>query len=129
MINIPLETLINVGVLLHHANGVADVVIAAKEVPQLGDRPVIRVSLDNIGFDIINGVVACENCKDENFISIPNSVFAAICHIIYQDEKKMFSFKINEQSEKILGEVCEKYLLAQTEKNYNTLDFYKQMRI
>ena len=85
--------------------------------------------LDNIGFDILNGVVTCENCKNENFISIPNSVFAALCHIIYQDEKKLFSFKINEQSEKILSEISEKYLLTQTEKNYKTLDFYKQMRI
>lgn len=83
----------------------------------------------NVGFDIINGVITCEKCKDEKFISIPNSVFAALVHIIYADEKKMFSFKINEESERVLSNITEKYLLAQTEKNYKTLDFYKQMRI
>lgn len=85
--------------------------------------------LDSVGFDILNGVICCEKCKSDRFISIPNSVFAALCHIIYQDEKKMFSFKINQESEKILANITERYLLAQTEKNYNTLDFYKQMRI
>lgn len=85
--------------------------------------------LDNIGFDINGGVVYCKNCKNENHISIPNSVFAALMHIIYADEKKLFSFNINAQSEQILADVTERYMLSQTEKNYNTLDFYKQMRI
>ena len=85
-------------------------------------------NLSNIGFDITNGVVACENCKNDDFISIPNSVFAAICHIIYADEKKLFSFKINEESEQILSSITEQYLISQTEKTYKTLDFYKQMR-
>lgn len=86
-------------------------------------------TLNNVGFDIINGVICCENCKNEKFISIPNSVFAALNHIIYADEKKLFSFRINSESEKILSDITEKYLLSQTEKNYKTLDFYKQMRI
>ena len=34
-----------------------------------------------------------------------------------------------EESEKILSDIAERYILAQTEKNYKTLDFYKQMRI
>ena len=86
-------------------------------------------NLDNVGFDVVNGVIACKNCKDESFVSIPNSVFAALVHIIYADEKKLFSFKISEQSEKVLSDITERYLLAQTDRNYKTLDFYKQMRI
>lgn len=84
--------------------------------------------ISNVGFNILSGVVCCENCKNDEFISIPNSVFAAMRHIIYADEKKMFSFKLNEQSEQILSQITEKFLLAQTERNYKTLDFYKQMR-
>lgn len=85
--------------------------------------------LSNIGFDIINGVVCCENCMSESFTPIPNSVFAALVHIIYADEKKVFSFKINQESEQILSQITESYLISQTEKNYKTLDFFKQMRI
>lgn len=84
---------------------------------------------ESVGFDIVNGVIACENCMNDKFISIPGSVFAALSHIIYADEKKLFSFKLNKESEKILSDITERYLLSQTEKNYKTLDFYKQMRI
>lgn len=88
-----------------------------------------KEEISNVGFDYLNGVVLCEDCKNDTQISIPNSVFAAMRYIIYADEKKLFSFKINKESEDILSQVTEKFLIAQTERNYKTLDFYKQMRI
>ena len=86
-------------------------------------------TLDEVGFDVVNGVVFCKECKTNQHYSIPNSVFTALQYIILADNKKAFSFKINEQSEEILSNISEKFILAQTEKNYKTLDFYKQMRI
>ncbi|MBQ7129153.1 MAG: DNA repair protein RecO [Clostridia bacterium] len=84
--------------------------------------------IENVGFDTLNGVVYCENCKNDNHISLPNSVFAAMRHIIYSDDKKVFCFKINEQSEQLLAQISENFIISQTEKNYKTLEFYKQMR-
>ena len=84
--------------------------------------------IENVGFDVLNGVVYCENCKNDNHISLPNSVFAAMRHIIYSDDKKVFCFKINEQSEQLLAQISENFIISQTEKNYKTLEFYKQMR-
>ena len=87
-----------------------------------------NVKIENVGFDVLNGVVFCENCKNESHISLSNSVFAAMRHIIYSDAKKAFSFKINEKSEQLLAGVSENFIISQTEKNYKTLEFYKQMR-
>lgn len=85
-------------------------------------------NLSNVGFDILNGVVYCDKCKREGDILLPNSVFAALRHIIYSNDKKMFSFKINSESEAFLSELTEKFIISQTDKNYKTLDFYKQIR-
>lgn len=85
-------------------------------------------ALVNVGFDLQNGVVHCENCKKQGDIALPNSVFATLRHIIYSDDRKIFSFKINSESEAFLSELTEKYIITQTERNYKTLDFYKQMR-
>lgn len=82
---------------------------------------------ENANFDLSNGVIYCENCGIG--YCLPNSVLAAMRHIIYGDEKKLFAFQLSDESATILSDVCEKFLQTQTERTYKTLEFYHSIRI
>ena len=47
---------------------------------------------------------------------------------IFSYAEKLFSFSLGEENYPILSDVCEKYLLNQTNRKYKTLDFYKLVR-
>jgi DNA repair protein RecO (recombination protein O) len=40
---------------------------------------------------------------------------------------RLFNFKIGTDSQRLLNEVTEKYILAHLSRSFKTLDFYKQM--
>jgi DNA repair protein RecO (recombination protein O) len=84
-------------------------------------------------FHLREGVLHCAACRGEigEGISMPLSpaALAAMRHIVYGDPKRLFSFKLDEQSLKQLAGVCEGYLMTQLERGFGTLDFYKQMRL
>ena len=52
-------------------------------------------------------------------------VTTALRHIIYADDKRLFNFSLNDEGLDTLNRATEKYVSAQTDKNYKTLDFYK----
>lgn len=52
----------------------------------------------------------------------------ALRHTIYADDKKLFSFSLNENGLNTLNRATEEYVIRQTERHYKTLDFYKAMR-
>ena len=45
-------------------------------------------------------------------------------YIVYSDFEKLFSFKIPEDKSERLSKITEKFLIAQIEKRFKTLDFY-----
>ena len=49
MENVTLKGLVHLRILLHHGDGIADLIVAAQELQQLHRGSVIRVSLQNIG--------------------------------------------------------------------------------
>ena len=51
------------------------------------------------------------------------------CHVVYGEEKKLFSFRIPEPSLRKLGAVTEAYVLTQLERGFRTFDFYKQFSL
>ncbi|MDR1564035.1 MAG: DNA repair protein RecO [Oscillospiraceae bacterium] len=74
------------------------------------------------------GVFYCSECAADIYeaaVRLPTGVLFAMRHIIYVDFGKIFSFKLAEKQLKILAEVCERYVLAQTEQSFATLEFYK----
>jgi len=49
--------------------------------------------------------------------------------VAYGDPKRLFSFQLDGESLRQMGDTCEAYVLTQLERGFGTLDFYKQMAI
>ena len=82
--------------------------------------------------NLTQGVLHCAECSGEagDGISMPLSreVLSAMRHILSCPGKKLLSFRLDEGSMTQLGDVCEAYLLTQTERGYRTLDYYKELQ-
>ena len=82
--------------------------------------------------DLVQGVLHCASCKEEvgEGISLPleESTLAAMRHIVYGDPKRLFSFQLDQKGLDCLSRVCQRFLLTQLDRGFNTLDFYKQLK-
>ena len=87
----------------------------------------------NAWFDILNGVFYCDKCREKfgkvKLDFVPSSVLCAMKYILTNPLNKCFGFKINEKSAKILGNICEKFLIVQSDHTFDTLQFYKTYKI
>ena len=87
---------------------------------------------DKPRLNLTQGVLHCAGCGEESGdgISMPLSpqVLSAMRHILFCQSKKLLSFRLDEGSMTQLGDVCEAYLLTQTERGYRTLDYYKELQ-
>lgn len=83
--------------------------------------------------NLSEGVLHCAACRGGvgEGISMPLSpgALAALRYIIYGDPKRLFSFRLEADGLRLLGEAAEAFLLTQLERGFRTLDFYKQIRI
>ena len=90
---------------------------------------------DKMRFYITDGTILCDECanvqarsqEEFGFAYITPSVLAAMRHIAYSGAEKVFSFTLDDENLKLLGEVCESYLVCQTERNYRSLEFLKTL--
>ena len=78
------------------------------------------------------GVLHCAGCRGElgeEGLSLPldGPSLAALRHIVYGEAKKLFSFTLPQESLNRLAGVCESFLMAQLERGFRTLDFYKSL--
>lgn len=77
------------------------------------------------------GVLYCAACRDAagEGIAMPLTPGAlnAMRHVAYGDPKRLFSFRLDEQSLQRMSDACEAYVLTQLERGFGTLDFYKQL--
>ncbi len=78
------------------------------------------------------GVLHCDRCRGElgdEGVSLPLDApsLAALRHIVYGDPKKLFSFSLPSESLERLAGACESFLMAQLERGFRTLDFYKSL--
>lgn len=79
--------------------------------------------------DFDGGDMLCNSCKAKmnrrgHFSELDRTCLAAARHITYSEFDKLFSFSIPIEHAKYLSTVTEKYLLAQTEHRFKTLDFF-----
>lgn len=89
----------------------------------------------DIRFYINDGTILCEKCalnrNDEalsvGYAKLTAGVLAALRHIVYCEPEKVFSFTLDDENVKLLSEICEAYLVCQTERNYKSLDFLKSL--
>lgn len=83
---------------------------------------------DIMYFCVYDGHLYCSDCTaDVPCEEIPLGVVSAMRFICYIEPEKLFSFNLSEDNFALLTDVCEKYLLAQTNRKYKTLDFYKSI--
>lgn len=77
-----------------------------------------------------SGKLLCIDCAQKEYargVVAPLSVITALRHTIYADADKLFSFSLSDESLKLLNTITESYLLNITEKDFQTLQFFKMM--
>ena len=84
-------------------------------------------------FDLAAGQLECRNCRSVESRGIRMPVTAAVLeamrYICLCDPKKLFSFRLGEDTLEKLSALTEAYLTTQLERGFSTLDFYKSLFI
>ncbi len=79
-------------------------------------------------FDVEDGLLYCENCVPSDMIfQIDIGLVKALRHIAFSDFEKIYSFKMEEYALPDLSYITEKYLLSKLQRNFKTLEFYKEI--
>lgn len=88
---------------------------------------------DSDRFNITQGVLQCAGCAADGLegIRMPVSAgtLAAMRFIASGDPKRLFSFRLSEQSLQELNDITESYLSMRLERGFSTLDLYKSLFI
>lgn len=78
-----------------------------------------------------NGEIYCQKCYSKNKIHggvlLNRGAVTALRHIVYSDFNKLFSFDLSNDSIKMLNRASEEYILTNTNRSFNTLEFYNQI--
>lgn len=79
--------------------------------------------------DVVKGVLHCATCGPRNGDSRPlcRDSLSALRHIVYGDEKRLYAFRLGGDALKRLGDASERFLYAQMERRFRTLEFYKSL--
>ncbi len=76
-------------------------------------------------FSPLQGVLLCDACHGTTpAIPITPSVLAALRHVVYAPFERCFAFSLPETEAAALGDLAERFLLAQLGRSFNTLEFY-----
>ena len=90
-------------------------------------------SFEGIGliFDIQQGILLCENCITEagsgDYQTLTPSLLAAMRHIIYSKDEKLFNFTVSEKSIQQLSNTTERYVLSHLERVLRPLEIYRSL--
>jgi len=89
-----------------------------------------RGESDCMWLDAKNGRMRCDTCRrpgERGTLPLPRGALAAMRHILYAKPEKLFAFALPEPALGRLAAACEALLLAQTDRRYPTLEFYKTL--
>ncbi len=79
-------------------------------------------------FDVDDGLLYCENCGGNSMLlPLDIGLVKALRHIAFSDFEKIYSFKMEDHALPDLSYITEKYLLSKLQRNFKTLDFYKEI--
>ncbi len=79
-------------------------------------------------FDVEDGLLYCENCVPSDMVfQLDIGLVKALRHIAFSDFEKIYSFKMEEYALSDLSYITEKYLLSKLQRNFKTLEFYKDI--
>ena len=76
------------------------------------------------------GQLYCADCADRSGVQgfrLPIASVTALRHTVYADFEKLFAFELKEELLSPLSLASERYVACMTQKDYPTLQFYKQM--
>lgn len=65
--------------------------------------------------------------ENEYHIRLTGTVLHTLRFICLADAKRLFNFKIGDESQRLLNEITEKYILTRLSRGFKTLDFYKEI--
>lgn len=83
---------------------------------------------DTMYFDVEDGLLYCENCiSDSMLLPLEIGIVKALRHIAFSEFEKIYSFKMEERAIEDLTYITEKYLLSKLQRNFKTLEFYKEI--
>lgn len=78
-----------------------------------------------------NGVICCKDCRNDrleaNLKLCPDSL-RALRYMIYSEPKKLLSFSLDEGAMERASKAAEIYLLTQTERKFNALSYWRQVK-
>lgn len=84
---------------------------------------------DTMYFDVERGVIYCENCVSPTaMLPLEIGLIRAMRHIIFSEFDKIYNFSMPSDSLSDLTFVTERYILSRLQRNFNTLDFYKDIK-
>ncbi len=79
-------------------------------------------------FNVSSGHLECAACTGEGLrLPLRAGTLAAMRHIAACDGRRLFSFRLGEESTTELSGLTETYLVTQLERGFSTLDFYKSL--
>ena len=76
------------------------------------------------------GRLWCADCADKNGVQgcrLPIAAVTALRHTVYADFEKLFSFDLKQELLEPLALASEQYIAYMTQRDYPTLQFYKQI--
>ena len=85
---------------------------------------------DADGFDVTRGLLCCLKCRDaERGLCLPldASALDAMRYCVQAQPGRLYSFRVPEAALAQLGQVSETYLIAQFQRSFSALDFYKAL--
>lgn len=84
-------------------------------------------SVENLSAFDISGGVKCKSCQTGYDIPMQGGTYAAIQHILYGAESKIFSFSVSDGVKKELSKIAEEYILDKCDRKYKSLEYYKNI--
>ncbi len=82
-------------------------------------------------FSVYGGAVHCAGCSPSapgKSLPLCGASLAALRHVCLADDKKIFSFSLDEPAAERFCRVCEEYLTAQLDRGFRTLDYWKSLQ-
>ena len=81
-------------------------------------------------FSLMGGSLLCAGCPDDQGrrFDLCSDCLAALRHIAGADCKRAFSFSLEDSAAKRLYKLCEAYIPAQLDREFQTLDYWKSVR-
>lgn len=83
---------------------------------------------DSFFFDPVGGDLVCPDCAKEGGMKISRGCVLLMKRSVESDEKSAYAVTVPPGLLAEFGAVSERFLLAQLEKRYDTLDFYREAK-